>query len=60
MAEVYGLWLVTSVAMGISAAAIAKFKNRNPLAWFFIGFATNLFVLAIIALAKNRQVKNQK
>lgn len=58
MAGVYELWLVTSVIFGVLAAVIAKIKNRDPLKWFLIGFVTNLFALAIIALIKNRRAQN--
>lgn len=54
MAKMYALWLLTSLVCGAVAAAIARYKGREPVRWFFVGAGLNVLALAIVSLVSNR------
>jgi len=53
--EGYLIWIVTSILVGIVSAWVAKSKGKDPVLWFAIGAALNVFVLLVIAGLQKRQ-----
>lgn len=55
MLNLYEAFLMTSIAVGVIAALLAKAKGRDPVRWFAIGAALNVLGLIIVMLVENRQ-----
>lgn len=53
--NIYALALVLSVICGLVAAVIASRKGRDPVKWFFVGAALNLFGLAAVLFIQRRR-----
>lgn len=54
MLNLYQVFLLTSIGLGVIAALLAKAKGRDPVRWFAIGAALNVLGLIIVMLVENR------
>ncbi len=53
--NIYLVFVVTSVIMGVSCSAIARRFGRNPLRWFFLGVLLNILALATVLYSSKRK-----
>ncbi len=51
----YLIWVTTAILVGVIAAWVAKSKGKDPVKWFFIGAALNVFVLLVISGVQKKQ-----
>jgi len=52
-------FLIIPTVFACAAVSMAKGKNRNPVAWFFIGFFTGPVALLLILFMKAGPGKDQ-
>jgi O-antigen/teichoic acid export membrane protein len=55
----YLQFLIIPLVFACAAYSMAKGKNRNPLAWFFIGLLTGPIALLLILFMKRGEGEDQ-